>query len=190
MVYQSSKNLVLAIGVSIALSGCASSVSVDTDFNPKVDFTSYKTFAWIKADPLISAPSDFNPLNKPRIESAVVRVMTEKGFTQVTDGSAADFVVAYTVGTRDKIRVDQSYPSHYGSRWGWGGRYWGYASYNDTHVRNYTEGRLAIDIFDVARAEPAWHGFATKNVTSKDRQNPAPIINEAVEGILAKFPPY
>ncbi len=72
----------------------------------------------------------------------------------------ADFVVAYTVGTREKI-VSTSYPTTYQGDWGWHlyGRY-----YYQTEVehRTYTEGTLGIDIFDGKSKEPVWHGWASK----------------------------
>jgi hypothetical protein len=66
---------------------------------------------------------------------------------------------------------------------------WGYGYYNDVDVRQFTEGHLAIDAFDVALRRPVWHGYGTKNVTSAMRKDPEKAINEAVTAILKDFPP-
>ena len=61
------------------------------------------------------------------------------------DPERADFVVSYSVGSRDKLRVT-SYPVAYRGPWGWhvlGRRY--YVQEYEQH--SYTEGTLAVDIF-------------------------------------------
>lgn len=171
--------LVILVGL---LGGCASTPNIFTDFNPNVILTQYASYAWIAENPLVSGPPGMSPINKQRIMNAIAANLNTKGYTRIDDPNAADFAVSYTVGSRDKVRVD-SYPTSYRSRWAWGRGYWG-----KTTVSSYTEGRLAIDIFDVKSRQPAWHGWATKNITSSDRRNPGPAIVEAVDGILASFP--
>lgn len=56
------------------------------------------------------------------------------------------------MGNRDKIKVD-TYPATYNAGFGWGrGYYGGMYMGNETRVRTYTEGRLAIDVYDVKRS--------------------------------------
>ena len=92
-----------------------------------------------------------------------------------------------TAANREKI-VSTSYPTTYQGAWGWRlyGRY-----YYQTEVehRTYTEGTLGIDIFDGKSNEPVWHGWASKSVTSADRNDPSPAIQKAVTAIIKRFPP-
>ena len=121
-------------------------------------------------------------------------VLQARGYTKVDDPEAADFAVSFTVGSRDKIRVN-SYPEPYRPYYGgWGccapyGAYGGYGGGTNVDVDQYTEGTLAIDIYDVAEHKPAWHGVATKRITDKMRKNPDETINEIVREILATYPP-
>jgi hypothetical protein len=58
----------------------------------------------------------------------------------------ADFVLSYTVATRDKIRVS-SHLVGYRKTWGWHV----HASYyyvRESTEHSYTEGTLGVDIFD------------------------------------------
>jgi len=48
---------------------------------------------------------------------------------------------------------------------------------------------LSIDMFDVQRRQPLWHGWAVKPISNADRANPSPVIKEVIETILAQFPP-
>ena len=56
-------------------------------------------------------------------------------------------------------------------------------------VRQYTEGILAIDIFDVDSRKPVWHGKATRELTRKRLEQPQELITEVVTDILQYFPP-
>jgi hypothetical protein len=79
--------------------------------------------------------------------------------------------------------VGMGYPTH----WGWGGMHYGVAT--ETRVRQYTEGMLAVDIFDVEERRPVWHGVATKRISDADRDDAEVTIKAAVDSVLAGFPP-
>ena len=66
-----------------------------------------------------------------------------------------------------------------------GGPFWG----RSIDVRQYRPGTLAIDVFDQHAHRPVWHGSAQKELTRKDLEQPAEPISEAVNSVLAKFPP-
>ena len=177
------------------IGGCASTFDATHDHDANHDFSNYQTFAWISKNPMKVGPSvqSPNPLLEPRIMSAVETAMNQKGYRQVDAPKDADFVVSFTVGSREKIRVD-SYPtmsvgvaSAYPSHWGWGAAYHCCAS--DTQVRQYTKGILAIDMFDVKGRRPVWHGVAQKTITESDRENAQETISAAVDAILDGFPP-
>jgi hypothetical protein len=93
--------------------------------------------------------------------------------------------VAFTLGAREVVDVNSTaYPTGFYRPYGWGGAY-----YQDVDVRQYTEGRLAIDLFDTRLKRPVWHGYVTKNITGKDQADPQAVITEAVSSILVDFPP-
>ena len=140
-----------------------------------------------------TAVTSINPLLEPRIMVAVEVALGDKGYTLVNDPKSADFVLSFTVGSREKIKVD-SYPSMsmgysggYPGHWGWGTAYHCCAS--DTQVRQYTTGILAVDVFDVTERRPVWHGAASKTINEKDRENMEQTIKGAVDAILDGFPP-
>lgn len=180
----------LVMGAVLAAAwGCQTTIKGHFDADPSASFQSYRTFAWISENPMIiaQAANPPSPLLQGQIQQAIQGAMSARGFALVNDPEAADLAIAFTVGSREQIRVD-SYPSAYRGRYGWGGGYYGYGG-TDVSVRQYTEGRLAIDVFDVRRHEPVWHGWAEKRITTTDRENPQPVIREIVEAVMANFPP-
>lgn len=176
---------------AMLIGACASTFKATHDHDPGHDFSNYQTFAWISEHPMrigTTAVSP-NPLIEPRIMSSLERALKNKGFRYTKQANAADFVLSFTVGSREEIRVD-SYPTMagpYPSRWGWGGGYYGHGT--ETTVRQYTKGMLAVDIFDVAKRQPVWHGVASKNINESDRENMQVTIDAAVAAIIAGFPP-
>lgn len=176
--------LALCLG---ATAGCAPRMYVRSDYDRAQDFSRYATYAWMSDDPVISPKgetSQVSPLNRRRIVAAIESELAEKGMRKIEDRDAADFVVAYTVGARDKIDV-QSYPAAYHGSWRWGWPYFG----NEVDVHAYTEGTLAIDIFDGKTRQPVWHGRAQKRITAQDIEDAAGQIRAATSMILSEFPP-
>jgi hypothetical protein len=176
------------------LAGCASTPPV-IDFDPSADFTQYKTFAFIGEHPLMRAEGaeTASPLLEGRLVQTTEDALAAKGLTRIEDAELADITIAFTVGGRDKIQVN-SYPEPYrpyyggGYRGGWGVPYYGVGTSTSTSVKQYTEGTLAIDVYEVATHKPVWHGKATKRITKKMQENPQETVVEIVNNILASFP--
>jgi len=184
------------VSVFALLGACASTFEATYDHDANNDFSNYHTFAWLSKSPMKVSQSiaTLNPLLEPRIMSALEFALVAKGYKWVAEPASADFVISFTVGSRDEIKVD-SYPSMsagygmgYPRHWGWGGAYYGYAT-TETSVRQYTKGMLAVDIFDVKERRPVWHGVAEKTINESDRENLEATIKAAVDAILAGFPP-
>lgn len=172
------------------ITACGSTPPV-VDFDSAVDFSGYRTFAFISEHPLMTEmdSAGASPLLEGRLMRITEEALEAKGFRKVANPETADFAVGFTVGSRDKIRVN-SYPEpyrpYYGG-WGWGGPY--FAGASNVDVQQYTEGTLAIDIYDVTEHKPAWHGVATKRITDSMRRNPDDSVSEVVNEILTSFPP-
>jgi uncharacterized protein YceK len=178
---------------AMVLSGCASTFKATHDSDPGHDFSGYRNWAWINANPMTVGATERipNPLLESRIMDSVENALRTKGYTKVADPEAADFVVAFTVGSREEIKVD-SYPTMsagYGYPGRWGGAYYGgYYGGTQTTVRQYTKGTLAIDIFDIKTHKPVWHGSATKSIYDSDRENLEATVNDAVGAIIDGYP--
>ena len=182
---QQLKHLLGAVLLCAFATGCES-ISTKTDHDSTFNFSGYHTFSWISTSPLVSKAPETSPLAEGRIENAVKSDLTQKGFVFVDDPAKADFVIAFTIGSRQQVRVTSN---PYSAGYGYGPYMWGRPYYQDIDVREFTEGRLAIDIFDVKLKQPVWHGHATKSITSSDQKNAEALINKAVTAILKTFPP-
>ena len=189
------KNLFAAVLV-VLVASCSSTydAKVDFDKNMEVNTSTYKTFAWLTPGHIMAPAEDINPVMKLRIDDEIEQAFIAKGYTLVNDPEQADFAISYTVGNRDKIKVS-SYPTTYNTGFGWGrGYYGGYyggmygtSMGTETRVRQYTEGKLAIDVYDVKSHQPAWHGWAVKRLTSDDKNAPEAMIKDVVNKVITQF---
>jgi hypothetical protein len=168
------------------LAAACAGVQARSDFDPNARFDAYRTFAWLGEEPGKlpggSGSEEIDPLLARRIRESIESHLEARGYRKVDDRGAADFVVSFSVGKREKIQI-QSSPTLSGGYYGYGGWYAG----SSVSARSYTEGTLAIDVFDGRSHLAVWHGWASKRMNqSTDR---AALVDEVVGAILAQFPP-
>jgi hypothetical protein len=176
---------VLVAGALVALVSC-STVRVESDYNPQVDFSTLRSYAWMPDPPDVSSnPLLHNSILDGRIRSAVDRTLAGKGIRQV-EVSQADFLVNYYVNLEQKIRVDTVPTTSYG--YGYGGWYGGTAS--ETRVQQYEEGTLILDVVDPEKDELLWRGSGSTRVSKKTSPEAREKkIDEIVSKLLESFPP-
>ncbi len=192
----------LATVVVLTLSACASAIQSTVDIADQTDYSNFQTYSWISDEYLIArsdATSELgNPLNKERTRAAVERELAGKGYRKVS-GEEADLVVSFNLGSRDRVQVRQSY-NNYGysyhgyhrgfTAYGYSGYgYPGYGDYASTaSVQTFTEGNLFVDIFDNRSKKAIWHGWASKRLSRKDKENAKQLIDQAIASLLTEFP--
>ena len=180
-----------SVMLALIIAGCSSSGGIEStyDYNREVDFRGYKTYAFISENPMAvsQAQGAVNPMLQGRLMESIRVTMNGKGYNEVSNVEAADMAIGFTVGSRDQIKVD-TYPSSFHGGYSRRGYYYGYNYGTETRVRQYTEGQLAVDIFDVASKNPAFHGVASKKITDSDRENQQQTLNAITAEALAGFP--
>jgi hypothetical protein len=166
------------------MTACAA-IPVGSDRYDSADFSPYRTYGWINEEPMIhpaSVGQQVSALTSRRIREAIEAELSAKGYRKADGTAQADFVLAFSVGTQDRLDAE-SYPVPYNGPWQWERRQ------DAVEVHTYREGTLSIDVFDGASKQPIWHGWATKVITNTDMANPGPVIQNAVARILRVFPP-
>jgi hypothetical protein len=166
--------------IALALCSC-STVAVRTDWDQAHDFSAWRSFAWMPegTEPKGRRPVD-DPLVDERIRAAVERTLAAKGYQRARN---PDFYVGTAVYVREKLDVYTI--NHY---YGWGYR-WG-VGLPETHVTEYDEGTLVIDLADAKSRKLVWRGSGSKRIDpSPSPERVTESVNRAVEEILADFPP-
>lgn len=168
------KTYIVPIIALLLLASC-SSVRVASDYDTKVNFNQYTTYAFFK--PGIDK-AEISDLDKRRILRAIDAELNLKGMQK---SESPDLLISFF--TKAKERVDV-YQNHYG----WGG-YWGWGHpWGGTTVSKTTEGTLYIDIIDAKTNELIWQGIGTAPL-ARDMEKKEARINEIVMKILERYPP-
>jgi hypothetical protein len=157
------RGIFLTFAAIVTLSACSSSPTVSSDVVPGVNFSAYKTFSFIT-----EAPRGANPVAVERIQQDVGSALSGKGYAQ---GQPGDLTVVTTVGAQNRTQVNS---------WGW----WGLR----TDVYQYTEGQLAVDVYDTKTKQPLWHGQAEQRI-DPNKVDPE-TVNAAVASVMASFPAH
>lgn len=159
--------------------GACSSVKVDADYDNKVDFSQYKTYAFQKSG---IDKVEISDLDKKRILRAIDTQMQAKGYAK---SETPDLLVNIFTKERERVDVNQ-YSAGWGYGWGWGWNpyIWGGRNY----VSTSTEGTLYIDLIDAKKKELIWQGKGS-GYLEQSREKKEERINEFVSKVLAQFPP-
>ena len=174
------KNLKYIPFLFIFIITSCSSVKVYNDYDKKVDFTPFKTFAFYK--PGVDKV-EISDLDKKRILRAIEAEMIAKGFTKSEN---PDLLINFFTKSREQVDVN-AFNNGWGYGWGygWNPYIWGG---NRTTVRTSTTGTLFIDLIDAKKKEMIWQGEGEGEIF-KNQKNKEERIGEFVKEILKQYPP-
>lgn len=156
-------------------------IKVITDYDTKVDFSNYKTFAFYKTG---IDKAEISTLDKKRILRAIENALLAQGFVKSNN---PDFLVSIFTKSRRQVNVNQN---NMGFGWGWGWNPWMWNGINNNlNVSEYTEGNLFIDFIDKDKKELIWQGVGTGALKLQSVQKKEERIQLFVKEIISKFPP-
>ncbi len=171
----------LGIGAAFLLASCTTTPKIASDYDRSANFATYHTFTLMQREHRGLS----NSLMAIRAEEDITQELQRRGSALATDPRSADLTVDFTLDSQTRTEI-KSYPETYPGPGLLAGAYRGS---NIEVRRQYREGTLAIDVFDGHTQRPVWHGWAQKELTRKDLEQPAEPISKAVRSVLAKFPP-
>lgn len=167
--------------LATSLVACASTPTVNTDFDPAANFASYRTYSWAVK------PQGGSPLVQQRIVDGINSRLQARGLREAPQGDIA--IAAHVVTTRQQT-LDTFYSGTGMGGWGWRGGWHGGAGMGTatTTVRNYEVGTLIVDMFDAKTQQAVWRGTASATVpNSPDRVNVQ--VEAGLDKMFAAFPP-
>jgi Domain of unknown function (DUF4136) len=174
----------LTVLLFVLLWAMATNAKMATDFNPNLDFSQYKTFAYIGGvESLVRMQLNPEMLNN-RIHRAVVRELTGKGLREVQPEDNPDLVVRYWVEAESNAQLTGT--AHWGM---YGSYYYGYwtVMYTTMSTPVTHQGLLGIELIDAKARELAWRLFVSEKIIHSD---PDKIWKTADTNIIKAFKNY
>ena len=171
------RTLKLIATISLALvSTLTFAQTVSYDYDESVDFSRFKTYAWV---PGATLPDQ---LNHRRVVSAVDAELAARGFTKVATPRSADVVVAYHASFDRDLEIN-------GFSSGWGGYRFGGVRSGTARVDEILTGTLAVDMVNTSTNTIVWRGIAVKEIDADAKPDQRERnINKAVAKLFNRFP--
>jgi Domain of unknown function (DUF4136) len=169
----------------LAMTGCASGPTIRSSMDESVDFNRFRTFDFLV--PLGTDREGFQTLISQQLVGSAERELLARGLTRTATNP--DLLINFSANLDQRLRITQSPGTSAGSmnrhRRGF---YTTWPSYQQTDIRQYTQGTLGIDVIDAARRQLIWEGVAVGRVTQSTTDNIGPVLNNAVVDIFHNFP--
>lgn len=173
----------------IAIGGCATGPDIRYDYDRSADFGAYRTYNFMEG----AGPDtgNYQSLFTRYMIEAITIEMENRGYTKSDN---PDLLVNFNANLQEKTKVTTSpapvamggyYSYRRGYYTGWGVGY-GYAT--ETHVSQYKEGTLNIDIVDAAKKQLVWEAVGVGRVTEEKLENIEKSVKEAVPKLFAGYP--
>ncbi len=168
----------------LTLHGC-SSISVDYDFDPRIDFNRYHSYAWDE----VTVENDIlagNPLRKKRIVSAADQYLQYRGYEK-TFAKSADFLITVHAAVKERREMSNVRFGFFSRYDPWWGSYGG-----PIEIDTYEEETVIFDFRDRLTGEVIWRGTGKGIPQSGNRQDKDKLqqdIDLAIAQMLNNFPP-
>lgn len=180
-------SLLLLAVAALLLAACSSGPQIKADYDPSVDFSQYQTFNFY--NPMGIENPNYSSILGQMFRDAITREMEKRGYTLADN---PDLMMNVSAILEDKTKVttynDPMYGGYYGYRRGFYDPWYGYGYGTSTHVSQYTEGTVNIDMVDAKAKRMVWEGIAVGRV-NEDRSNAE--VREAINaGVLEMFSSY
>jgi len=170
------------------ITACASSTEIRSDYDHSVDFSQYKTYGYYS--PLGVENPNYSSLLGQMFRDAIDAQMLPRGYVKSDN---PDLLINVSARLEDKTKVTtHTDPMMYGGYYGYrGGMYdpWGGYGYGtSTHVSQYTEGTVNVDMVDIKQKRMVWEGIAIGRI--KEKQKSGELREDVMTGVAEMFEGY
>ena len=169
------------------MTACASSTNIQSDYDHSVDFSQYKTYGYYS--PMGIENPNYSSLLGQMFRDAIDIQMKQRGYVQ---SSNPDVLFNVSARMEDKTRVTTTSDpmmyggGYYGYRGGMYDPWGGYGYGTSTHVSQYTQGTVNIDMVDPRMKRMLWEGVAIGRVQEKNKN----LREDIMTGVAEMFEGY
>jgi hypothetical protein len=154
------------------------------DFDPNLDFSAYKTFAYIGGVNKLEFRQLDPDLISNQVHAGVTKALTQRGLKEVKPDQQPDLVVRYMANSQSKlVSADVGDWVQFGP---YVGDYWAY-TYDMMSAETSLDASLIIDLIDPKRKDLAWRLYLDQKITNDDTIWPK-VIGQISKG-FESYPP-
>jgi Domain of unknown function (DUF4136) len=180
---------VLFASVVLLLASCASKPTIETDYDQTIDFSQFETYGFF--NPMGIENPSYSSIYGSIFRDAISKEMESRGYKQ-SDNPGLMINVSGRLQQKTKVTTTSD-PymggGYYGYRHGYYGTWGGYGYGTQTHVSNYTEGTINVDMVDRVQKRMVWEGIAVGRVNEKkSSEDTRANIYAGIQEMFAGYP--
>ncbi|MEQ8691999.1 MAG: DUF4136 domain-containing protein [Pseudomonadales bacterium] len=175
----------------VFIAGCQSVPVTNYDYSETARFGDYQTFSWLTQNPVgfhKDMDAHVSPLIGQHLKEAAISAFAEVGLRYVEDPSNADVLMAFTLGSRERIAID-GYYGYYGYAISGDETAGGYWYDNNQNLGRFVEGQICVDLFDRQSRQPVWHGTAEETLSQSEVEYWRERVPAIMDYIAQGYPP-
>ncbi len=166
------------------LLACSNAPIVRSDYDPRADFSAYRSFAFM--EPLGTDRAGYTTLLTERLKRAVALQMESRGY--IYQEKNPDVWINFQSQVQSKTEYVPPPPMMWGVGYGFG-FYGGWPSYAfGPDVIQYNEGTLKVDLIDARRKQMVWEGIGTTLLGNAQQAASEAMVENIVSSIFARYP--
>ena len=188
-IFKKMSQYVMLTSAVILLASCASKPVIETDYDHTIDFSQYKTYGFF--NPMGIENPSYSSIYGSIFRDAISKEMESRGY-KMSDNP--DLMINVSGRLQDKTKVTTTSDpymggGYYGYRRGAYGAWGGYGYGTQTHVSNYTEGTVNVDMVDRAMKRMVWEGVAVGRIDEKrTNEESRTNIYAGIQEMFAGYP--
>ncbi len=160
------KAIELAVLLGAALFALPLRAKTVVDFDPNLDYSKYKTYAFLGGiDNLVNMLVN-SDLIDIRLHHSVSHDLEKHGLREVNPQDHPDLVVRYWANSSSA--VDVAVTGNWGPYGAYIGGYWAFL-YNDVSASSQKEGALVIDLIDPKTKSLAWRLYLVRKISEPEK---------------------
>ncbi|GFS07587.1 hypothetical protein ElyMa_006572700 [Elysia marginata] len=177
-------NSLVAAVLLMLLSACTVKPQVNWDYDPQVNWSNLKTWAWMEPKGKFKERMIHGFMNQ-RVHHAVEQDMALKGLKEI---AAKDADIWLSWGFTTKRRLEET---RYNAGFSWYPYPWMMSSWpTETIIDTYQEGYLTLNMINPKTKNLVWQGVANHRITgSMSPTDKRAYITSTVDRLLSAFPP-
>ena len=180
--------IVSIVALMALVSACASGPKFYTDQDPSVMLNQYRTFGFF--NPMSIEGTGYSTLFGQTFRESISRELRARGYVE-SDNPQLAINVSARLHEKTKVTTTTDpymHGGYYGYRRGYYGTWGSYGYGTSTHVSQYTEGTVNIDIVDLTGKKMVWEGVAIGRL--KEGRSNAEVRQAINEGVTTMFVDY
>jgi len=177
--------LLCALVMVGVLTACSNTPIVRSDYDPRADFASYRTFDFM--EPLGTDRAGYTTLLTERLKRAAILQMESRGYT--FSAINPDLLINFQSHVQSRTEYVAPPPM---MMWGYGygsGFYGGWPGYAfGPDVIQYNEGTMKVDLIDTRRKQMVWEGIGTSVIGNVQQTASEVMVQNMIASIFARYP--